>query len=139
MAIESSIINQLQCENANLRTRLKEAEEILGAIRSGEVDALVVSTELGRAGLHPQGADHSFRVLIEGMSEGALIITEAGDILYANQRFAEMLRRPLEKVIGSSLIDWIKPADRKTFLKPCSGKTANAALWDWILWIVEAL
>jgi PAS domain S-box-containing protein len=117
MAIDFSIINQLQHENADLRTRLKEVEEILGAIRSGKVDALVVSTEGGEQIFTLEGADHSFRVLIEEMSEGALIITEAGDTLYANQRFAEMLRRPLEKVIGSSLIDWIKPADRKYFFK----------------------
>ncbi len=37
--------NPLVAENADLRARLSEAEEILGAIRSGEVDALIVSGE----------------------------------------------------------------------------------------------
>ena len=116
MALESSIISELQLKNANLRARLEETEEILSAIRSGEVDALVISTDKGEQVFTLKGADHPFRILIEHMSEGAFTLTEAGVILYANQRFADMLKSPLERVIGSSLVDWVLSGDRKTLM-----------------------
>src|SRR5512138_744077 len=94
-------------ENQQLRARLEEAEETLRAIRSGEVDALVVSTPDGERLFTLQGADHSYRALVERMNEGALTLTSDGMILYANQRFAAMLKAPLEKVIGSQVEEWI--------------------------------
>ncbi len=110
----STIMQKLR-EYDNLRARLDEAEETLRAIRSGEVDALVVYTEQGEQVFTLKGADHPFRILIENMSEGALTITEEGVILYANKCFAELLKRPLEKVIGSLLIDSVAPGQQQVF------------------------
>ena len=100
---------QLIAENQDLRARLDEAEQTLRAIRSGEVDALIVPGVGGDQVFTLKDADHSYRMLIEDMSEGALILTAEGVILYANQRFAEMLKTPLEKVIGSAIHTWIAP------------------------------
>jgi len=94
---------ELRREIEDLRARLQEAEETLRAIRSGEVDALVVSGPQGEQVYTLKGADHTYRVLIEEMKEGAATLTVDGTILYANSRLAEMLRTPLEKVIGSSV------------------------------------
>ena len=105
----------LVAENEDLRARLAEAEETLRAIRQGEVDALVVSTEQGERVFTREGAEHPYRVLIEQMNEGAVTLSAQGVILYCNHRFAEMLRTPLEKVIGSSLQVWVAPADREAF------------------------
>jgi signal transduction histidine kinase/ActR/RegA family two-component response regulator len=44
-------------------------------------------------------------VYVETMQEGAVTISADGVILYANQRFAEMLKMPLERVIGSRAAD----------------------------------
>ncbi len=98
---------QLIEENEDLRLRLEEAEETLQAIRSGEVDALVVTTGDGDQVFTLQGADRSYRALIERMSEGALMLSRQGTILYANRRFADMLHVPLERVIGSNLERWV--------------------------------
>jgi PAS domain S-box-containing protein len=100
---------QLAAENEDLRARLDEAEQILRAIRRGEGDALIVSGVGGEQLFTLKGADHPYRMLIEDMSEGALTMTAEGLILYANRRFAEMLRMPLEKVIGSTIHTWIAP------------------------------
>ncbi|MDO9528535.1 MAG: PAS domain S-box protein [Syntrophales bacterium] len=100
---------QLVAENEDLRARLDEAEETLRAIGSGEVDALVVSGVDGEQLFTLKGADHSYRILIENMGEGALTLTAEGVILYANRRFAEMLKTPLEKVIGSTIHTWVAP------------------------------
>ncbi|MDO8349887.1 MAG: GAF domain-containing protein, partial [Gallionella sp.] len=80
----------------------------LRAIRSGEVDALVVAGVGGEQLLTLQGAD-VYRTLIEEMSEGALTLTAQGVILYANRSFAEMLKMPLEKMIGATIHTWIAP------------------------------
>jgi PAS domain S-box-containing protein len=103
---------QLLAENEDLRARLDEAEETVRAIRSGEVDALVVSGAGGAQVFTLKGADHAYRVLVEEMNEGALTLTAEGLILYANRRFAEMLKTPLETVIGSVIHTWIAPADQ---------------------------
>src|ERR1035437_4220690 len=93
----------LSRELAGLRARLAEAEETLRAIRSGEVDAVVVAGKEGPQVFTLQGAEHAYRVLIESMNEGALTLTAKGVILYANQCFARMVASPLEQVIGSSV------------------------------------
>ncbi|MFH1184011.1 MAG: HD domain-containing phosphohydrolase [Chloroflexota bacterium] len=100
---------RLVAENADLRARLDEAEETLGAIRSGGADALIVSGNGGDQVFALEGADRSYRLLIEAMNEGALIVTPEGLISYANRRLAEMLKTPLEKVIASDLRTWIAP------------------------------
>jgi len=85
-----------------LTTRLADAEAALLAIRTGEVDAVVVAGKQSPRVFTLEGAEHAYRVLIECMNEGALILTANGVILYANQSFATMVKLPLEQVLGSS-------------------------------------
>ena len=89
-------------EIARLRGRLADAEEALRAIRSGEVDAVVVAGKAGPQIFTLQGAEQAYRMLIESMNEGALTLTADKTILYANQCFARMVKCPLMQVIGSS-------------------------------------
>ena len=91
----------LPSELTELRARLLEANETLHAIQSGGVDALVVAGRHGPRVYTLEGAEHTYRVLIESMSEGALTLTAGAMILYANQRFARMLKRPLERIMGT--------------------------------------
>ncbi len=111
-------MNNLQeAEIQELRRRLDEAEDTLRAIRSGEVDALVVSSEEGERVYTLQGADHPYRALIEAMQQGAASLTDDGSILYCNKCFAEMLQRPHEKVIGASVSQFLSASDRMSFEK----------------------
>jgi PAS domain S-box-containing protein len=86
-----------------MQSRLEELEETLRAIRQGEVDALVVSGLQGDRVFTLQGADHPYRVILETINEGAATLAANGLVLYANCRFAEMVERPLENLIGSKL------------------------------------
>lgn len=97
---------------AELRGRLAEAEETLRAIRSGEVDAVVVAGRQGPNVFTLQGADHAYRVLIESMNEGALTLTADKVVLYANQCFAKMVKCPLERVVGGSFRRFLSAEDR---------------------------
>ena len=106
---------QLQAEVEELRRRLEETEEVLRAIQSGEVDALVVSMPEGEQVFTLKGAEHSYRVLVETMNEGAASLDPDGTIVYCNSRLATMLQLPLEKLIGSPLISYVAPADHSLF------------------------
>jgi PAS domain S-box-containing protein len=107
---------QLVDENAGLRMRLEESEDTLRAIRNGEVDAIVVSGVGGEQVFTLTSAERPYRALIEDMKEGAMTLTSEGVILYANRSFAEMLKTPLEKVIGSTIHTWIAPVYQGIFL-----------------------
>jgi len=99
-------------EMARLRARLAVADETLRAIRTGEVDTLVVAGRSGPRLFTLKGAEHPYRELMESMNEGALTLTADKTILYANQCFARLVRCPLEQVIGGSLRRFLPPRDR---------------------------
>ncbi len=99
-------------ELADLRARLDEAEETLRAIRSGEVDALVVAGPLGDQVFTLKSADHPYRIFIEEMNEGAATLTAEGLILYANRHLAEMFRSPMDQVIGATFDAFVAPSDQ---------------------------
>ena len=109
----------------SLRGRLAASEEALRAIRSGEVDTFVVAGKKGSQVFSLDGAEHPYRVLIESMNEGALMITTDETVLYANQCFARMVLCPLEQVTGSSLRRFLSAADRKT-LRPLLKRTGRS-------------
>jgi signal transduction histidine kinase len=99
-------------ELEDLRARLREAEETLAAIRKSEVDSLVVTGPNGEQVFSLKGAEHPYRVFVEQMLEGALILSGDGTVLYCNRRFAQMVHAPLEKVIGSQFKSFALAADR---------------------------
>ena len=87
-------------EIEELRLQLQEANETIHAIRTGQIDALVVSTESGSQLYTLRSADHTYRVFIEKMKEGAVTLNQDEIILYSNSQFASMVDRPLSEVIG---------------------------------------
>ena len=87
-----------------LQAQLAEARETLEAIRSGAVDALVVHGPEGEQIFTLKGADQVYRTLVEAMNEGAVSLHSDHTVLYCNNRFAEMIETPLEKIIGAPLI-----------------------------------
>jgi len=103
----------LQIED--LRMRLEEAEETLHAIRKGEVDALIVSGPQGDRVYTLKGGEQPYRVYLETMNEGAVTLGPDGTILYCNNRFGELLKEPIERIIGSEIYKFIVPADRVSF------------------------
>jgi two-component system, NarL family, sensor kinase len=104
-------------ELAGLRARLAVAEETLRAICSGEVDSVVGAGKKNSPVFTQAGAEHAYRVLIESMNEGALMLTPDKTILYANKCFARMVKCQLEQVIGGSLRRFLSTEDRDT-LRP---------------------
>jgi two-component system, NarL family, sensor kinase len=91
---------------------LAELEQTVGAIRRGDVDALVVNMpDGGERVFLLQGAEHPYRVLVETINEGAATLDGNGTILYANSRFAEFASVPLERFIGTQLQEYVSDGE----------------------------
>ena len=98
-------------QTETLRARLAEAEDMLRAIRQGEIDALVVEGAGGNQVYTLHGAEEPYRNLIEQMQEGAVVVNWSGDILYSNARFAALVGEPLEAVVGTRFDRFVNPSD----------------------------
>ena len=116
-------IEQLIIENEELHSRLAETEETLIAIRSGEVDAIVVSGKEGEQIYSISSAETPYRTFIEEMNEGAVTLSKKGIIIYCNKRFAGLVHEPIERVIGSFFKRFIAPNDRSKFEKLLAQRT----------------
>jgi PAS domain S-box-containing protein len=85
----------------DLREKLAEAEEMLRAIRAGEVDAIVVDGGGIPRVYTLKSASDTYRTIVEQMSEGALTVSSEGVILYGNAAFARMIGHPREHLVGT--------------------------------------
>ena len=106
---------ELQDQTETLRTRLTEAEDMLRAIRQGEIDALIVESNAGNQVYTLHSADEPYRNLVEQMQEGAVVLTRAGGIVYSNARFAELVGESIESVVASRFDRFINAPDREAF------------------------
>lgn len=112
-------IRNLKRENAELRARLQEADATLSAIRGGEVDALVVRGEVDDRVYTLAGAEQPYRVMVETMNEGAVVISLEGLILFSNRRLGTLLKESLQTIVGESLLSYIRGEDHQRFAALC--------------------
>ena len=121
-------------EKEELRSRLMEAYEAIQAIRSDTVDGLVfdvVNPASHIVSLH--GADESYRIFLQEMNEGAATITRDGLIVFSNNRFAKMVKTPLEAVIGNFFQDLIRMQDRDAFISLLSASAEESGCGEFML------
>jgi len=95
-----------------LREKLEEAEDVRRAITRGEVDAFVVGPGGSGRVLLLANAYQRYRQLVERMQQGAVTATANGHILFANQRFSEMLGVPLAQLYTAPLESYVSVSDR---------------------------
>lgn len=90
-----------------------ESDQLREAIASGQVDAFLVGKdEKDKRVLLLAGAYTRYRQLVEQMHQGAVTCSVHGDILYANQRFAEMIGVPLAQLYAAPLEGYVAVGDR---------------------------
>ena len=123
MKADNRTKGELLSENKALETRLEEAEELLQAIRTGAVDAIVVSTPEGDQVYTLKGADYSYRMLVESMNDGAALLSPDGSILYCNRQLVNMLRVPMETLISSPLAAYVASANQGLFTARLESQT----------------
>ncbi len=105
-------MDQLLQDLEELRTRLAEAEEALRAIRNGEVDAIVVSGREGERIFSLASAETPYRIVLEEMAEGAVVINSSGNILYCNKSFADLFSIAINRIVGSNILKLVSNADK---------------------------
>jgi len=110
---ENSTREELLEEIEELRVRLDEAEQTLDAIRSGDVDALVVAGPHGDQVFSLTGAERTYRLIVETMNEAALTVGLDETILFCNQRFCDLVKTPMAGTIGQKLISFTAPAQQQ--------------------------
>ncbi len=132
LTAENSNEKSLLAETQSLRDQLAEAKETLRAIQQGEVDAVVVNTAEGPQIYSLTGAETPYRLLIEEMTEGAVMLCEDNSIMYCNKGFAQMVQTLLDKLIGGNIETVVAPEHRTDFralLDACrKGKRSTKAI-----------
>jgi PAS domain-containing protein len=104
---------RLDAEIAALKSRLEEAEDMRRAITSGEVDAFVIGqSDDNRKVLLLAGAYQRYRQVVERMQQGAVTVSVSGDVLFANQRFSDMLGVSMTKLFAAPLEAYVRTPDR---------------------------
>ena len=106
---------QLLEENSNLQQQLEEAKDTIEAIKNGEIDALVVQGRNGHELYTLQSADHTYRIFIEKMTEGAVTLNASGIIIYCNPSFASMVDGASDMVVAEDLEKFIYPPDKEKY------------------------
>lgn len=110
-------LEDLQKKIQSLEERLADSEQLIDAIRAGEVDAFAVNENNHSEVFTLQSGDYAYRVLIEEIGEGAVNISEDGLIVYTNSSFVELLGVPYEKVIGRFIREFIHDESQEKFAK----------------------
>jgi PAS domain S-box-containing protein len=113
-------ISTLLAENANLRARLAETEDTLSAIRSGDVDALVVDSAAGPQVYTLQGVETETNRLrgemLAQVSDAVVAVDREDRIIYLNVAAERLYGFAAPKVLGRTLSTiyesrWLDPED----------------------------
>lgn len=107
--------DKLLAEIDKLQSQLTEANDTLDAIRTGQIDALVVNGHNGHTLFTLNTADHAYRVFIEQMTEGAVTLNSSGLIIYSNSQFALLVGQKLSNVLGCEFSHFISSDCKDTF------------------------
>jgi PAS domain S-box-containing protein len=91
-----------------------EAEDIVRAIRQGEVDAFVVREATEERIYSLRSADVLYRVMIEGMKDGAVALDASGLIVYCNAYFAHLMKGERGAIVGTKIFPFA-PGDSEDF------------------------
>jgi two-component system, chemotaxis family, sensor kinase Cph1 len=109
------MIIALRQEIEELKARLAEAEETLRALRTGEVDAIVIYGPAGPSVYTLRGAEHAYRIIVETMTEGAVTTSLDGTVLYGNPSLTRILKTPGGYIMGRPLAASVAPDERQNF------------------------
>ncbi|MCW1912450.1 PAS domain S-box protein [Luteolibacter sp. GHJ8] len=119
-AEDSTILQKLRAENADLHARLEEAEDTLRAIRHGEVDGLIVEGEPGPQVYILQSSDaesNRFRSdILSKVSEAVVALDANNKVIYFNTAAEEQYGIPTSEALGRPLTElyqylWVRPED----------------------------
>jgi PAS domain S-box-containing protein len=115
MTMEAQAEKGLLLRIEELENRLAEAEQLIEAIKAGEVDAFALNKNNRPEIFTLQSGDFAYRVLVENFGGGAVTLSENGLIVYTNGYFHNLVKLSYERVIASSIFDFIHPDSKESF------------------------
>ena len=133
MSMATKTDNSSDSEVIELRRRLEEAEDTLRAIRSGEVDAMVIDGPEGEVVYTLTTADYPYRLMIDEMNQGAVSVSPDAIILYSNRNFAGILGVDRTNVSGTQFADYVVSPMREQFLKDVQQARAQGSKREFFL------
>ena len=101
-----------------------EAGATVDAIRNGAVDALVVG---GEQVVMLDSAQRFYQAAVDRMQQGVVIVGAQGVIAYANQRMAQLLGMPRERLAGTSLLKLTRNGDEATLASVLNARQGASA------------
>jgi len=113
--MKTQSIDELLLKIESLESRLADSEQLIDAIKAGEVDAFAVNENNQPEIYTLQSGDYAYRLLIEEIGEGAVNTTEDGLIVYTNSSFIDLLGLPYEEIIGKFISEFIHEESRDKF------------------------
>ena len=103
---------QPSVEFQGIQTLLQEAHDTVEAIRAGVVDGFVITSANGGEEVFIlEGANQPYRLFVEQMNDGAVTLSNDAIVLYANKYFADIMKTPLEQIIGAPFEDFLVDKD----------------------------
>ena len=103
-------------ELGRLRSQIAELDRALTAIRAGDVDAVVLAGPHGHQLYTLVSADRPYRVIVEGMGDGAVTVSERGIILYTNARLAELVGADRAALLGRDVTELVDASAANTLV-----------------------
>jgi len=108
---------------ARLKNGLSDRINPLGPVKTGEVDALVISNDNCERLFSSQGLDFSCRVMIENMIEAAVVLDVNGIIVFTNRAFSILAGCQMSSLVGTPFTDFLPSSFHKsyaTFISKCA-------------------
>ncbi len=110
---EADQIHKLKLELEHLQGRLQELEETMASVCGGTADAIIVSTVDGDKVFTLKNQEQPYRLFVEQMLQGAVLLSDDDTILYCNKAFSDMIKDNSEAVVGKKIQTWIHPEGLK--------------------------
>jgi len=100
---ETDEVYKLKLEIEHLQTRLQELEETMASVCGGTADSIIISTIDGEKIFTLKTAEQPYRLFVEQMLQGAVLLSEDDTVLYCNHAFVDMVKEKSEAVVGTKI------------------------------------
>jgi PAS domain S-box-containing protein len=113
---------------ATLENQVRERDDLLEAIRNGDIDEVLVAAPTGGLALYSlHSVDHPYQRFVRQIGEGAITLSDDGTMLYGSPGLAAMLGVSEEQIVGLQLHSFLGPEDKVLCTKMLARAMANGS------------
>ena len=116
MILDNGYIKKLEEENLELRYKLERMKNMTEPSVE-DMQSIPDRKLLKKKHFDLASRDFMYRMIIESMSEGTVVINSKHTIVYSNKHFSDFVGYPLQKVFGANFKTFIDKNSTEIFLK----------------------